>query len=373
MLEDNPTPPHLMAEMPSARKNLKAKPATLADVGRAVGVSAMSASAVLNGSRTSTRISPETRNRILEEAARLRYRPNAAARALNRRQMSTLGLAAVVDSGELNAYFLEILNGVLEAAGRFNQNITVFTLHDWNLDAGRLADFCDGRIDGLILVAPVISESKSDIVPAHTPFVSLHSNNPIPGVIDIESDEEGGAFDIVSHLISQGHRDILHLAGPGGMEGSKRRLAGYQRALAAAKLGKNAKVIESGFSTENGRSAIRAWMSKNAGGVMPTALFCANDAVALGCMEVLAQAGLRVPEDVSIVGFDDTLAARTSTPQLTTLRQPLRQMGARAVELLIKPETAPQTKGELIIFPTQAVIRASVARPTVKPVIVPRL
>jgi LacI family transcriptional regulator len=287
--------------------------------------------------------------------------------------MSTLGLAAVVDSGELNAYFLEILNGVLEAAGRFNQNITVFTLHDWNLDAGRLADFCDGRIDGLILVAPVISETKTDIVPAHTPFVSLHSNNPIPGVIDIESDEEAGAFDIVTHLIGLGHRDILHLSGPDGMQGTKRRLAGYQRALTTARLGKTAKVIEAGYSTENGRNALRAWMSRNAGGTMPTALFCANDAVALGCMEVLSQAGLRVPEDISVVGFDDTLAARTSTPQLTTLRQPLRQMGARAVELLIKPETAPQTKGELIIFPTQAIIRASAVRPPAKSVIVPRL
>ncbi len=373
MLEDISAALHQVAEMPRARKSLKAKPATLADVGRAVGVSAMSASAVLNGSRTSTRISPETRIRILEEAARLRYRPNAAARALNRRQMSTLGLAAVVDSGELNAYFLEILNGVLEAAGRFNQNITVFTLHDWNLDAGRLADFCDGRIDGLILVAPVISETKTDIVPAHTPFVSLHSNNPIPGVIDIESDEEAGAFEVVSHLIGLGHRDILHLSGPEGMQGTKRRLAGYQRALTAARLGKTAKNIEAGFSTESGRNALRAWMGKNAGGTLPTALFCANDAVALGCMEVLAQAGLRVPDDISIVGFDDTLAARTSTPQLTTLRQPLRQMGARAVELLIKPETAPQTKGELIVFPTQAIVRASTVRPPAKPVIVPRL
>jgi len=359
--------------MPSTRKPTKIKPATLADVGRAVGVSAMSASAVLNGSRTSTRISPETRNRILAEAARLRYRPNAAARALNRRQMSTLGLAAVVDSGELNAYFLEVLNGVLQAAGKFDHNITVFTLRDWNVDAGRLADFCDGRIDGLILVAPVITDCRPEIVPAHLQFVSIHSNNPIPGVIDIESDEEAGAFEIVSHLLSQGHRHILHLAGPEGLQGAKYRLSGYQRALSAYHLSANAEVIESGYSTENGRCAIRAWLRENQGRAMPSALFCANDAVALGCMEILAQHGIRVPEDISIVGFDDTLAARTSTPQLTTVRQPLCQMGARAVELLIKPETAPQTLDTPIVFPTQASIRASVGRPSANPVMVPRL
>lgn len=351
-----------------------AKPATLADIGRAVGVSAMSASAVLNGSRTSTRISAETRNRILEEAARLRYRPNAAARALNRRKMNTLGLAGIVDSGELNAYFLEVLNGVLEAAGRFNQNITVFTLHDWNVDADRLGDFCDGRIDGLILVAPVISSPKPGIIPEHTPFVSLHSNHALPGVVNIESNEEQGCYDIVRHLLQQGHTDILHVAGPSAMLGGRRRLAGYKRGLASVKTKKVApQVIEAGFSSEEAALALRSWMRQNEGAPLPTAMVCANDSAALGCMEVLAQAGIRVPRDVSVVGFDDTIAARTSMPQLTTIRQPLRMMGAKAVELLLKPETRGAEKEENIVFPTQPMFRASVAPPPAKRLVVPRI
>lgn len=360
--------------MARASSSSSPKPATLADIGRAVGVSAMSASAVLNGSKTSTRISAATRNRILEEAARLHYRPNAAARALNRRKMSTLGLAGIVDAGELNAYFLEILNGVLEAAGRFNQNVTVFTLHDWTHGSTRLADFCDGRIDGLILVAPVIAKPSADIVPAHTPFVSLHSNTAIPGVVNIESDEEQGAFEIVSHLIQQGHTDILHITGPKGMLGTKRRLAGYKRALAAAKPRHLATHhIEGGFSPAEGTQALREWVRTHPDSPLPTALFCANDAAALGCMELLAKAGLRVPHDVSIVGFDDTLAARTSAPRLTTIRQPLRQMGGRAVELLLKPESLKADSGPNIVFPTQTMLRASVAPPPARRIRAPLL
>ena len=104
--------------MPRSSKKKTHRAATLADVGREAGVSAMAASAVLNGARTSSRISPDTRARILEAAARLQYRPNAAARALIRRSMNTLGVACVIQEGSLNHYFLEVLNGVLETAAR---------------------------------------------------------------------------------------------------------------------------------------------------------------------------------------------------------------------------------------------------------------
>ncbi|HOG92511.1 MAG TPA: LacI family DNA-binding transcriptional regulator, partial [Opitutaceae bacterium] len=145
--------------MSAARINPRA--ATLADVGRAAGVSAMAASAVLNQAKTSSRISPDTRARILTAAAKLNYRPNIAARALAARRMNTIGLAAVVDlQGELNHYFMEVLNGVIEAAARHEQNTTVFTLHDWHHGASRVGGLCDGRIDGLILLAPLMSEAQ---------------------------------------------------------------------------------------------------------------------------------------------------------------------------------------------------------------------
>ena len=135
--------------------------ATLADVGRAAGTSAMAASAVLNGARTSSRIADETRLRILKAAKKLRYRPNAAARALVNRRMNTIGVAAVIGEGDINSYALEIVTGILEEAARREQNTTMFTLHDWDKDTERLHGWCDGRIDGMILIAPTLTREAA--------------------------------------------------------------------------------------------------------------------------------------------------------------------------------------------------------------------
>jgi LacI family transcriptional regulator len=355
------------------RKPKKTKPAraaTLADVGRAAGVSAMAASAVLNGARTSSRISPETRERIREAASKLAYRPNAAARALANRRMNTLGVAAVIEGGELNHYFLEVFNGILEAAARHDQNATVFSLHDWARDPERLHRFCDGRIDGLILLAPAFHEDHVAL-PAHTPFVSIHGNVPLPGVLNIESDEERGAYEMTRRLLALGHRRIMHLAGPAGLLGPTRRIRGYERALATQRQAAPPLIVPAGFNTFEGRDALRHWLRRHGKAALPEAIFCVNDGVAIGCIEALAEAGLRVPDDVSVAGFDDSLAARMCVPQLTTVRQPLRAMGVRAVELLLsritQPGTAAGSTDKPVVFPVELVTRASVATPRAAP------
>lgn len=348
--------------------------ATLADVGRIAGVSAMAASAVLNGARTSSRISEETRQRIIKAAAELSYRPNAAARALANRRMHTLGVAAVIDEGELNHYFLEVFNGILASAAAREQNTTVFALHNWGRDASRLHAICDGRIDGLILVAPTFPPD-APVLPAHTPFVSIHANSRLPDVINIESDEERGAFELVQLLIREGHRRIMHLSGPAGLIGAERRIRGYKRALAAARIPCLPDLIVPGaFEGGTAREVMRRWLRHHVGERLPQAIFCANDNAAIGAMEALAEAGLRVPDDVSLTGFDDSLAARTTVPQLTSVRQPLRAMGMRAVELLLGlierqvPPDAPT-----VVFPVEVVARASSRAPARSDRIVPAL
>ncbi len=351
----------------SPKKPLRAP--TLADVGRVAGVSAVAASAVLNGSRTSSRISAKTRARILEAAAKLDYRVNAAARALARQRMHTIGVAVVVRGGDLDHYFLEVFNGVLARAAKENQNATVFTLHNWDDDTARLSSFCDGRIDGMILVGPLFPTERAKELPPHTPFVSLHANHPLPGVVNIESDEETGAYNMVRHLIDRGHRRILHLSGGAGLLGAQRRLRGYQRALIdCGVMPDDNLVAEAGFNMSDGRRATREWLARSVRQPLPDAVFCVNDRVALGCMEVMAERGFKVPGDISIAGFDDSLAARTSLPQLTTVRQNLRDMGSAAVESLLthvehrrNPEL-PVTWGP-IVFPTELVLRSSVAAP----------
>jgi LacI family transcriptional regulator len=351
-----------MPRVPKKKKLSRA--ATLSDVGREAGVSAMAASAVLNGARTSSRISPETRARILDAAARLSYRPNAAARALVRRRMSTLGVVTVVEGGDLNHYFLEVFNGVLAAAARNGQNTTVFTLHDWGRDAARIAGFCDGRIDGLLMIAPLLDADAVSSLPAHTPMVAIHANNPLPGIVDLESDEEGGSRALVSRLIEMGHRRILHLAGPIGQRGAERRVAGYRRALEDARLPYEPALVRvAGFTVPEGREATRVWLRETAEDERATAIFCANDGVAYGCMEALSAAGLRVPDDFSVAGFDDTLLARACVPQLSSVRQPLRQMGERAVEILLDLTRGGSAPRAVDVFPTEPVLRASVASP----------
>jgi LacI family transcriptional regulator len=364
-----------MPRHPAKKKPIRA--ATLADVGRAAGVSAMAASVVLNAARTSSSIAPGTRARILTAAARLRYRPNAAARALADRRMNTLGVAAVVDGGELNFYFLGVFNGILAAAARHEQNTTVFTLADWERDAARLPGFCDGRIDGLILIGPVLSRRSIRALPDHTPIAALHPNLPLPGSINLESDEETGAYEMVRELIARGHRRILHISGQRGLLGAERRIRGYKRALAAAHIPFDASLLmNAGFSMEEGRRAMGKWLERSMGQPLPHAIFCVNDSSAIGCLEALAEVGLRVPEDVSLAGFDDTLAARTTVPQLTTVRQPLQAMGAAAVETLLARisqhhgHAAPEVQ-ETIVFPTEIVWRDSVGTPAAAQRLVP--
>jgi LacI family transcriptional regulator len=362
MPKSTPSP----SEPPRLRKS-----ATLAEVGKLAGVSAMAASTVLNGARSSSRVSAKVRERILEAAAKLNYRPNAAARALLRQKMNTIGVAAVVDAGELNYYFLEVLGGVLEAASRFAQNVTVFSLHDWNREEDRIGNFCDGRIDGLILVAPVIIRPSPKVFPSYVPLVSLHSNSLLPGVNDIESDEKSGSNAIVKALIERGHRRILHLAGPPVFKGARLRLEGYFEALGEHGIARDESlVVPSGYTQKDGYEAILRWMQGRRGEALPTAVFCCNDACAIGCLEGLASSGIRVPADVSVAGFDDTLASRTSLPQLTTVKQPLVEMAGLAVEMLLHPEMR-KTPDVPLLLPTRVIIRQSLSTPPSAPARVP--
>ena len=358
--------------MPSPKKIKPLRAATLADVGRAAGVSAMAASTVLNGARTSSRISEETRERIVKAAAKLHYRPNAAARALANRRMNTIGVVNVIGPTGVSYYFMEVFNGILEAAARHDQNTTVLTLHDWSNDTVRLHGFCDGRIDGLILMAPILSPEKT-LLPTHTPFVSIHANSPLTNVVNVESDEERGAWEMVRHMVALGHRRIMHISGPARWLGPERRIQGYRRALVSSRITFDPQLLVPGlYTTESGRDGMRAWLKKHAGEPLPHAVFCANDDMAMGCMEALSEVGLRVPEDISVAGFDDTLAARTTVPQLATVRQPLPKMGSEAVDLLLA-RIARQNGSNVtisdktVVFPTTLIPRTSVGpRPTLE-------
>ena len=341
---------------------------TLKDVAREAGVAAMTVSVVLNGARSATRVSDATRVRIEEAAKRLHYRPNAVGRGLSRRRMDTLGVVAVID-GPLNLYFLELLNGILAEGVSNGQNTTVFSVSDWRLDEEKILKFCDGRVDGIVFLGPHLTPEFCEILARRTSFVTIHGGEMMPGIHNLEVDDEGGAHKIVTHMIGLGHRRIAHFTGQLDQSGARQRLAGYQRALREAGIGLNESLILTGdFTANSGRERMATLLDDR--GTLPTAVFCANDAVAYGALELLQSRGVQAPGEISVAGFDDLMLAQMTTPHLTTIRQPFRDMAARAVQLLLHqvgdgsddqpPPLEPTTSD---IFPVELVIRESVGPP----------
>jgi len=343
---------------------------TLQDVAKEAGVSAMTVSVVMNGARSATRVSDTTRERIQEVALRLRYRPNAVAQGLSRRCLDTIGVVAEIDGEDLNLYFLEVLNGILESARHHGQNTTVLSVASWEQEEQRIVKFCDGRVDGIIFIGPILSPQFAKTVSHHVPFVAIHSNSPLEEAQNLESDDEGGAYQIVKYLIDQGHRHIAHFRGNDGFRGAHLRQLGYRRALEEAGIPYSDDLVMGGqFVAESGRERARRLVATK-GNSLPTAVFCANDTIAYGCMEVLSESGLSVPQDISVVGFDDTLLARMTTPPLTTIRQPVRRMGQRAVDLLM-PKIRESNTGAVVensvssveVFDIELIVRGSVGAP----------
>ncbi len=331
----------------------------------------MVASVVLNGARSSTRVSAATRARVQEAAAQLGYRRNALAFGLTRSRIDTLGVVATVVGEDINLYFLELLSGILSAAVERGQSTKVFSLADWKQDAGRIPGFCDGRVDGIILIAPSLPDDVALALPAHTPFVAIHCDRPLAGIPNIGIDDEGAAYRITSDLLTRGHRRILHFSGDADIASAAQRLKGYRRALADAGIPWDPSlVLPGGYYIGSGRESMLRVLREFPGQAMPSAVFCASDAIAYGTMEVLAEQGVRVPDQISVVGFDDVLLARTTRPPLTTVRQPFRAMGRRAVEILLAriahgddhtADAEEDSRAEL--FPVEIVERESVGPP----------
>ena len=296
----------------------------------------MAASSALNGgSRGSARVSAETCERVQAVAQRLGYRPNATARALANRRTNAVGFVTNVLGDEPNLYFLEVFTGFMQGATAAGQTAAVFTLREWDEAPARIPALCDGRVDGLILLAPWLQDDRSAWLPSHTPLVSVQSDSPLDGVVNIDSDNEAGACAMVRQLLAIGHRRILHVGGPLGFSAPDQRIAGYLRAHAEAGV-KPAPdhVVRAPLSVDGGRKAMHQWLQHHQGRPLPQAVFGCNDAIALGCIETLSSRGLRVPDDVSVVGYDHTFMARST--RMGTVRQPLQEMGRRAVEVLVE-------------------------------------
>jgi len=317
----------------------------------------MTASVVLNGAKSGTRVSDATRNRILEVAARLRYRPNAVARGLSRLKMDTIGVVSIIQGDEINLYFLEVLNGILAASARLGQNTTVFSIEDWDKDEQRILQFCDGRVDGLIFVGPLFSAAFALTILEYTPMVTLHSSGFMSGTYDLNVDDELGAYNAVRYLISLGHKRIAHLDGGEGTQAGPRR-RGYVTAMEAHGL--TPQVVPSEYTDAAGARAIRGLIDD---GTLPTAIRSCNDFNAVGAISALEDAGLRVPTDVSVVGYDNTSLAALRHVSLTTIDQPRAEFGRLAALALLQRVRDERTEPVRHLLNPSLVVRNTTAPP----------
>ncbi|HZE06078.1 MAG TPA: LacI family DNA-binding transcriptional regulator [Solirubrobacteraceae bacterium] len=314
-----------MAKPASTTPLLRRTP-TMEDVAREAGVSRALVSLVM---REQPNVSEDKRARVLEVAGRIGYRPNAMARSLASRRTRTVG---VVLDDLRNPFFAEIAGGVEELASKLGYQLLLGAGgRQARRERSALATLLEYRVDGVILVSPRMQASDIRAAAAEVPVVMV--GRQVRGVDAdfVVIDERHGVELVLEHLLSLGHERITHVDGGTGAGGPPRR-TWFLRGMRERRLGAKAAVIAGDFTEEAGAAAARRMLE---GPLMPTAVFAANDLVAAGMLGVFDQAGVEVPGDVSIVGYDNISIAHLAHVSLTTVDQPRSEMGKMALELLL--------------------------------------
>jgi len=329
-------------------------PTTLADIARALGVSKMTVSRAINNH---PEISPETRARILDAAQRMNYRPNQFARALTTNRSYLLG---VVVPDLMHSYFAEICRGIETVAKPLGyQNLICSTDEDTANEESEVEALLP-RTDGLILASSASpSETKfyRRLVRERAKLVLI--DRQLEGIKcpTVTTDDVKVGELATEHLLNLGHARVGHLKGTVASTASL-RFEGYQKALAKSRTPFDAELVrDCGFTESDGYRATREWLSN---GDLPSAIFAANDPAAIGAMSAITEAGLRIPEDIAIVGGGNIHYGDMLSVPLTTIAWSTSEMGQAAARLLIDlVEGKRGTKEQHIIVEPELVIRAS--------------
>ena len=308
---------------PSAGGGVKA--ATIRDVAERASVSVASVSRVLNGAGP---VTDATRNRVLEAAEALQYVPHSGARSLSTSKTQTIGVILPDLYGE---FFSELIRGMDLAARSLGFHLIVSSSHDDAEEASAAIRSMRGRVDGLIVLSPHLDAANLAAGLAGRTPILLMNGGAGAGRPSIIVDNHGGAVQAVEHLVATGRRRIAHISGPTGNLEAETRLAGYLEAMARAGLPTT--VIEGAFTQTSGHEAGLELARRP---TPPDAVFAGNDIMAVGAMLALQDAGLAVPEDVAIIGFDDVPIASLVRPALTTLRIHIAETGRSALERLVR-------------------------------------
>ena len=327
---------------------------TLRDVAKRAGVAPITVSRVINNSGY---VSAQTRARVEAAVEELGYVPNRLARSLRLKHTNTL---ALVVTDITNPFWTTVVRGVEDAA-----NEAGFTVILCNTDESEakqdayLQVLLQKRVDGILFVpASGAAEPVNRVQKQGIPIVVLDRRVPGTQVDVVRGDSEGGAYQLVRHLLGLGHRRIAALSGPEGVSTAVERVSGYRRALREAGLGEGAEQVCYGqFTQPSGYQVAQEALERRP---QPTALFATNNFIAIGALRALGDAGLRVPEDISLASFDDLTSALAIEPFLTVADQPAYEMGRQATKLLTDRLSGLAGNGyKEIVLPAKLIVRRS--------------
>jgi DNA-binding LacI/PurR family transcriptional regulator len=324
------------------------------DVARRAGVSRSLVSLVM---RDSPHVSAERRERVRVAAEELGYSPNAMARGLASRQS---GMVAVLLNDLHNPFFAETFDGLVEAADAQGYRLLLGAGSDRRqAELTAMRGVLEYRPDGIILVSPRLPSGSIATVAEQVPMVVVGRRVRATGVDSVMTDEVRAARLVIEHLRELGHQRIVHIDGGRGAGASQRRSA-YRKAMAAAGLARFVEVLPGDFSEQAGTDAAATLVARR---TVPTAVFAANDLVAVGAIDSLERNGYDVPKDVSVVGFDNAFFARLGHVSLTTVDQPRELMGRLALELLTARMRSRRKASELVLTEPGLVVRGTTAAP----------
>jgi len=327
---------------------------TIRDIARRAGVSVATVSRVINGRPD---VSPDTREAVLRLIRQDGYSGSRQARAL---ASGRTDLIALTVPSLYPEYFNQIVEGAAEALYERDARFVICsTHHQHDREVLLLERVMHGTTDGGVLVVP--SESSEELLYLRDngfPFVVVDPALPIDEDIPVvQSSNWSGARSVTEHLIELGHRHIAAITGPATWKATVDRLAGYQAALLASGHALEPRLVLEGlFTLQSGYEAARALL---AAPEPPTAVFAFNDPMAIGALHAAEEMGFEVPRDLSVAGFDDVFAASIVKPHLTTVRQPLQEMGRVAASLLFRLMDGGRVEATRMELSTRLVVRAS--------------
>lgn len=331
----------------------RGKRTTMADVAAHVGVSRQLVSLVLGGRPGPN---PNTREQILRAAEDLDYHADTAAQLLRRQRSRQLGVLFTMDHA-LDAHIVE---GVYAAAARRDYGVVLSAMLPARSVRAAIDDLLGLRCEALVLIG-LAAEAPAHLakIAEQLPVVEIGQQTGAAGTDSVRTDDVAGARLTVDHLAGLGHRDIAHVDG-GELPGAPERRQGYREAMRAHDLIERAEVLGGDYTEESGARAARSLLARDQ---LPTAVLAANDSCALGLLETLVRAGVRAPEDISVIGYDDSSTAALSFMDLTSVRQDAEQYADLAVRCATERLDDGRTAREDIVLAPALIERGSTGPP----------